>query len=47
MVRPIKQAVTKALVGQPHMVNKIISKFNDPVSEPPRYKTPGTPIYAL
>jgi hypothetical protein len=38
---------TKAWVGQPHMVKKIISKFKDLISNLPRYKTPGTPGYGL
>jgi hypothetical protein len=38
---------TKAWIGQPHMVKKIISKFKDLISNLPRYKTPGTPGYGL
>jgi hypothetical protein len=38
---------TKAWVGQPHMVKKIISKFKDLVCKLPKYKTPGTPGYGL
>ena len=37
----------KAWVGQPHMVKKIINKFQDLVKKLPVYKTPGTPNNGL
>jgi hypothetical protein len=39
--------LTKAWLGQPHMVKKIESTFGEEVSKLSKFKTPGTPSYSL
>ena len=41
------QDMTKAWLGQPHMVKKLVKTFGDEFSSLANYKTPGTPSFGI